>query len=182
MPVRTEEEYVKVIQKLLPPGEYWDRQLSDPESDISRWCQVKAVELRRFKLRCSGLLNESFPGQTTELIDEWERALDSINPDLPLDLRRKQLAKSHVGYVNLTTLNATAALYNAEVLAVQVPFRPAFFGHSKFPSRMWQPSCFIVVYVTVLAPNIAVRPAIETALTKELLANSVIHFIYQEVP
>ena len=42
MPLRSLADYTVSVKQLLPAGEFWDRQLADPDSHVSVWCAVKA--------------------------------------------------------------------------------------------------------------------------------------------
>ena len=52
-------EYIEPLKKLFPKGEYWDKLLSDPASDISLVCAARAESLAAFKMRMNQLLRES---------------------------------------------------------------------------------------------------------------------------
>lgn len=66
-------EYIEPLKKLFPKGEYWDRLLSDPASDVSLVCAARAESLAAFKMRMNQLLRESLPDFADETIGDWER-------------------------------------------------------------------------------------------------------------
>lgn len=86
----TGEQYLSMLQALLPIGMAWPR---DPDAVLTNLLRAWADEFAREGLRVEGLLNESIPGNARELLTDWERVLalpDSCTAavDLSIDQRR----------------------------------------------------------------------------------------------
>jgi len=155
MGVASAAEYETAIRKLFPQGEYWDRQFADPESDVSLFCKAKAPELFRFRRRMEALQNESFIEATEELIADWERVLlDSVFPNLSLIQRRLQLSRMWAIRLNRAELQKIADIYELTIADVYFPYRPGFFGFSRFGnSYTGSPVVFSVLFLAVQQTN-----------------------------
>ena len=151
MGVASPAEYETAVRKLFPQGEYWDRQLADPESDVSLFCKAKIPELVNFRRRMEALQGESFPETTTELIADWERVLlDSVFPKLGLVQRRLQLSSMWYVRLNRAALQKIAEIYELTIADVYFPYRPGFFGFSSFGnSYIGNPATFSVLFLIV---------------------------------
>ena len=66
------EAYLEQLQGLLPKGRAWRR---DGEGTITRLLRAGAEILASLDLKGVQLLADINPGSTTDLIDEWERAV-----------------------------------------------------------------------------------------------------------
>ncbi|MCA3359217.1 MAG: DUF2313 domain-containing protein [Roseomonas sp.] len=64
--------YLSQLIALLPPGDALAR---EPGSVLARLLSVPAAELARVDGRVEALLLESDPARTTEMLEDWERAL-----------------------------------------------------------------------------------------------------------
>ena len=53
--------YIEPLKKLFPKGEYWEKLLSDENSDVSLICKARAMTLAKFRERINQLQMESFP-------------------------------------------------------------------------------------------------------------------------
>ena len=151
MGIASAAEYESAIRKLFPKGEYWDRQFADPESDVSLFCKAKAPELFRFRQRMQALQDESYPETTEELIADWERVLlDSVLPSLSLTQRRLQLSSMWNLRLNRAELQKIATAYGLVIADVHFPYRPGFFGFSRFGnSYIGSPVTWSVLYLIV---------------------------------
>jgi len=155
MGVATAAEYEAAIRKLFPQGEYWDRQFADPESDVSLFCKAKLPELVKFRRRMEALQSESFVETTEELIADWERVLlDSVFPKLSLVQRRLQLKSMWAVRLNRAELQKIAGMFELSIADVYFPFRPGFFGFSRFRnSYIGNPVFFSVLFLAVRQEN-----------------------------
>ena len=151
MGVAAAADYAAAFRKLFPPGEYWEKQFADPESDVSLFCEAKLPEFIRFRERMTALQNESYTGTTEELIADWERVLlGSVFPGLSLDLRRWRLQSIWNTRLNRAELRKAACLYGLAIGGVRFPYRPGFCGHSRCGSAfMGSPVTFSVLFITV---------------------------------
>ena len=99
-------EYIEPLKKLFPKGEYWDRLLSDPASDVSLVCAARSESLAAFKMRMNQLLRESLPDFADETIGDWERIyFDYENGGLELEQRRSLLRMQRSGVINIGVVN-----------------------------------------------------------------------------
>jgi hypothetical protein len=151
MGVVTAEDYAAVFRKLFPPGEYWDRQFSDPASDVSLFGLAKLPEFIRFRKRMEALQTESRIAQADELISEWERVLlGSVFPGLGIIQRRLQLQSRWDIRLNRAALRYIATVYGLSIADVSFPCRPGFFGFSRFrTSGIGSPAVFSVIRIIV---------------------------------
>ncbi|GHV20772.1 hypothetical protein FACS189494_05180 [Spirochaetia bacterium] len=181
MKVATAEQYEKSLRKLFPLGEYWDRQFSDPQSDCSLFCKAKSIEIVRFRNRMAALLDESIPRAATELIGDWERVLlNAKYPKLDLDTRREQLEVKRDANVNRAVLNEISEKYGVTVSNMEFPFRPAFFGFSRFGiERIASPAAFSVLFIFCIMTDTSVQASFEMEITSRLLSSHIIYFVYQ---
>lgn len=171
--------YETALRRLFPSGDFWDRQFQDPNSDVSLWCGVEAEELYRLKLRLAGLPDEAIPGTATELIDDWERVLDLDNRSLDIEIRRREVQKSKLPSVSLSTLKKIADGFGAELVSIRFPFTPAIFGFSRFSSRLTTPAALSTLYLYLNLSNMSLRSSLEASLTSVLLANQILVFFYR---
>lgn len=86
----TRDQYLTMLQALLPPGMAWPR---EPDAVLTGLLRAWADEFAREGVRVEDLLNEYIPGGVRELLTDWERVLalpDSCtaNVDLSIDQRR----------------------------------------------------------------------------------------------
>jgi uncharacterized protein YmfQ (DUF2313 family) len=124
-------QYESAVKRLFSPGEYWDKQFADPQSDLSLFVKSPVEEVIRLRRRMSALLDEGRTETTDELIADWERVLlgeISYGKTLP---KRMLLRKSKEGdRLNRVELEKIAALYGF-LQSVGIPYRPRFFGFAK---------------------------------------------------
>lgn len=103
---RSSEDYLKLLQSLLPIGKAWNR---DPDSNFTNFLHGFADELARIDAKVENLLIESRTNTTTECIDEHEidfgipdeciQAADTIeNRRLLVNTRLRLLGGQHKGY------------------------------------------------------------------------------------
>lgn len=115
-------EYIEPLKKLFPKGEYWDRLLSDPASDVSLVCAARAESLAAFKMRMNQLLRESSPDFADETIGDWERIYFGYeNGGLELGQRRSLLRIQRYGGINIGVLKTIAETYGGSVSKWEIP-------------------------------------------------------------
>ena len=109
----TFDVYTKPLKKLFPKGEYWEKLLSDENSDVSLICKARAMSLAKFRERINQLQRESFPDISKETIGDWERIYFGYeNKALNLEQRRSLLRVQKSGGININTIKTIAeALY-----------------------------------------------------------------------
>jgi uncharacterized protein YmfQ (DUF2313 family) len=132
--VASRTQYENAIKKLFPQGDYWEEQFADPESDASLFVKAKLDELIRFRERMSKLQDEGRIETTDELIADWERVLlGEISYGKTLIDRRLLLSTAQEGNkLNRAKLQEVAEMYGLSIADVTFPYRPSFFGHSRF--------------------------------------------------
>jgi uncharacterized protein YmfQ (DUF2313 family) len=145
------EQYAAAIRTLFPQGEYWDRQFADGESDCSLFCKAKTSELINLRTRMAALLSEGDYETATEMMDDWERVLlADANAKLPIPERREILRSKQIQNVNRAVLEKIAQDYGLTISDIVFPFRPAFFGFSRFGISVFsRPVFFSVFYIAV---------------------------------
>jgi len=180
MNIAPAQRYESSIKKLFPQGEWWDRQFSDPESDVSLFVKAKLGELLRFRQRMSELLDESRIETSSALLGDWERArLGAVNHGLDTEQRRGVLQASGADSFNIETIKKTGRLFGVTVTDVSFPYRPAFFGHCRFGAdRLSSPAAFSVLFVKALPAQEGARREFERQLSLTILAKYITHFIY----
>jgi len=173
-------QYENAIKKLFPQGEYWDRQFADPESDVSLFVKAKLQELLRYRGRMSTLHDESRIETSAELLENWERVLlDTLNYRLDTEQRRDILLATNTGSSNMETIKKTGRIFGITVTNVTLPYRPAFFGHSRLGvDPIASPAAFSVVFVYALPTDDAARREFERQVSVTTLANHIAHFFY----
>ncbi|MBI6577537.1 putative phage tail protein [Pseudomonas viridiflava] len=79
--IRTAEHYAEQLQALLPPGPAWD-----PERvpEVQQLIAGLSHEFARIDGRAFDLLNEMDPATVSELVPDWERAMNLPDPCLGL--------------------------------------------------------------------------------------------------
>jgi uncharacterized protein YmfQ (DUF2313 family) len=143
-------QYRAAIRRLFPQGAYWDAQFADAGSDISLFVEAKLGELVRFRKRMGALQGESVPESADETIGDWERVCLGYTDNGPDPAARRERLKSGLGLsLNKTVLEKTAAGYGFSIRGITFPYRPGFFGFSRFGQRTGGPACFSVLLITV---------------------------------
>lgn len=138
--------YQKSLHKLFPEGEYWDKQFADAESDVSLFCRAKLPELVKFRERIEALQKESVIETTTELIADWERVLlGYVSVGLDITQRRILLKSKRDIKLNRAELQKIADVYGLIIKNIVFPYRPAFFGHTRYNHRAGSPAVFSVL-------------------------------------
>lgn len=174
------DEYLEPLKKLFPQGSYWDNLLSDSASDISLVCKARSESIADFRTRINQLLRESFPARSDETIGDWERVYFGYEKSgAGLDIRRTLLITQTAGNgINIEKLNLIAQGFGGSASILEIPYRPAAFGHAQFGltymstvAGMW----VVFVYCSVPKPN---RSDFESAVKSGMLANQTIFFIY----
>jgi hypothetical protein len=127
MELAAARQYEDAVKKLFPRGDYWDAQFADPESALSLFCKMKAAEILRFRSRMDALCNESLPGSTAEMIDDWERVLlDEIHPELPL-ARRREFLNAEKPRINKREIRRIGETHSVVVFDISFPRSSAAF-------------------------------------------------------
>jgi hypothetical protein len=127
------------------------------------------------------LRNESVIQSASETLDDWERVLTgSVTAGLPAGQRRTLLAASKAGNITLAAIRETGQMYGITVTGIRFPFRPAFFGFSRFGiDPATGPAAFSAVFVYASAPEDGEgKDAFEKTLKTRVLANYILYFIY----
>jgi uncharacterized protein YmfQ (DUF2313 family) len=183
--IQSPERYEASLRKLFPQGAYWDRQFADPQSDCSLFCKAKLDEFIRFRKRMSDLQNESMIQSAVETLDDWERALmgNIISTGLTTGQRQTQLVAAKTGNVSMTVIKEIARVYGITITDIRFPFRPAFFGFSRFGiDRASSPAAFSVLFIyTAATPDGTTRAQFEKQLAGRLLVNYIVYFMYGEL-
>ncbi|MCL2374135.1 MAG: YmfQ family protein [Treponema sp.] len=174
------EQYETAVKKLFPQGQYWDRQFADPQSDVSLFAKAKAAEIFRFRHRMGELHDESRIETSAELLGDWERVLlGAIHHGLDTEQRRGLLLAASVGNFNVDAIKKTGRVFGITVTDVRFPYRPAFFGHSRFGiDPIASPAAFSVLFVCASQAQESVRHEFEKQLLSTILSSYIVHFIY----
>jgi hypothetical protein len=153
MGIASVAEYEAAFRKLFPQGDYWEKQLADPESDMSLFCKAKLSEFIRFRRRMADLQKESVIPSAEETLDDWERVrFGSITHGLNTEIRRALLLELEEP-VTIPLIKRLGAAYGLTVTDVRFPFRSAFFGFSRLgQDRITSPHAFSVLRIAVIAP------------------------------
>ena len=175
----TFDVYTKPLKKLFPKGEYWEKLLSDENSDVSLICKARAMSLAKFRERIKQLQRESFPDIAKETIGDWERIYFGYeNEALNLEQRRSLLRVQKSGGVNIDTIKTIAEAYGGAIYKWELPYKPAAFGHAQFGrdymssiAGMW------VVFIHASVPD-ETKNDFEAAIRRAVLANQTIFFVY----
>jgi uncharacterized protein YmfQ (DUF2313 family) len=180
--IQSPEQYEKSLKKLFPRGIYWDKQFNDPDSDCSLFCKAKLAEFIRFRNRMSDLQNESVLQTAGETLENWERAITgSVNTGFSIEQRKAFLITFKSGNFSRETVREIGRMYGVTVTDIQFPFRPAFFGFSRFGvDRIAGPASFSVLFIYALMPDETVRQDFENQLKNTILSNYIVYFIYTE--
>jgi hypothetical protein len=175
--------YERAVKKLFPQGEYWDKQFSDPASDVSLFVTAKLDALIRFRTRMGNLLDESRPETAGELIADWERVLlNTLNSGKPLAERRLLLKEKENDCLSRSELQKTAELYGFTIKNTGFPCRPGFFGFSKFAlERLGGFTTFFVLKISAAADGLELKQgqAIKAGLDRYKFAR--LHFALDRI-
>jgi uncharacterized protein YmfQ (DUF2313 family) len=181
MKIQTPEQYEASLRKLFPRGPYWDRQFADSESDCALFCRAKLEEFLRFRNRMGDLQDESMVQSASETLDDWERVLTgAVSPGLATDQRRILLLAAKAGNVTISVIKEIGQMYGITVTGIQLPFRSAFFGFSRFGTdHLAGPASFSTVFIEAAAPeNGETKASFEKILQSRVLANYIVYFFY----
>lgn len=173
------ESYIEPLKKMFPKGVYWDKLLSDENSDISLVCKARAATLSKFRARMNQLLKEANLSSADETISDWERIYsETENNYLPLENRRALLSVQKNGGINVSRIRDIAEIYDGSFHNWEIPYTPAAFGHAQFGlscmssvAGMW----VVFIYASVPEKN---RKNFEQSIRKVMLANQKIFFVY----
>jgi uncharacterized protein YmfQ (DUF2313 family) len=183
--VASEARYESAVKKLFPQGDYWDGQFADPSSDVSLFAKAMVDGLVRFRSRMSDLQNESRIETTVELIASWERVLlGEVTHGKTLEKRREILFSKEDTNFNLVKLQKTAERYGFAITEISFPYRPGFFGFTRFNQRVGNPAVFSVLLITVSRSDSSLpdwetaKNEFEQAIKSRLLVNQIVYFDY----
>ena len=179
MTVHSADEYATALRKLLPRGDFWDKQLVDPESDTSLWCDSKAAELARFRSREAALLDEAFAATTTELIDNWEKVNGIDNATLEFSVRKELLMVQARKKIDRVALGEICAMYKASLDLCLLPYSPAFYGRSRFNHRIAGPSAFATIHLYIALTDQSLKNSLELTLDSALTGHYIPSFFYR---
>jgi uncharacterized protein YmfQ (DUF2313 family) len=178
--VAGEKDYSNSIRGLFPQGEYWDRQFENPESDASLFCKAKAPEIVRLRKRMGNLLEERNCQTAVETLGDWERVmLGHTNAQLPIEERIKILGASNVQIINRMAIENIAKMHGFILKDIQFPYRPAFFGFSRFGlDPIASPAAWQMIFFHVLAQGNDDQVEAFERHANNLLANYTTYFCY----
>lgn len=171
--------YIEPLKKLFPKGAYWDKLLSDENSDISLICKARAESIARFRSRMNQLQRESLPDFADETIGDWERIYFGYeNESLSLEQRRSLLSVQKLGSVSINSIKNIAETYGGKVHKWEIPYKPAAFGHARFGldymasvGGMW----VVFIHASISENN---KSGFEKSVRRAMLANQKIFFVY----
>jgi uncharacterized protein YmfQ (DUF2313 family) len=175
------ETYQASIRRLFPQGDYWDKQFSGTQSDCNAFVQAKTASVLYIRGRMSNLLDEGFIPTATETIEEWEKTLTGgITVNLTIEQRRQRLLASRCVCLTRSVIKNIAEIYGITVSTIELPYKPAFFGFSRFGvDRLASPASFSVVFIRCSAiSDESAQIDFETQLRKIALANYIIYIFY----
>jgi len=181
MPTYTLEDYRKAVRQLLPPGDWWEKQLSNSESDVSLWCDAKAEELFRFHARRADLLVEAFPKTTNELLSDWERIYTLSGIGFDDVTRRANILSKRNKSLSGPMLRATTENYGFRLNTVSFVGATFQLGTGKLNQRLWNMRVWNIIRLDVGVPASADVAPYEAAIKAVLLANQAPQFFYTEV-
>jgi uncharacterized protein YmfQ (DUF2313 family) len=179
--VAAPETYQASIRRLFPQGDYWDKQFSNAQSDCNAFVQAKTAAVLYIRGRMNDLLDEGFIPTATEMIEEWEKAITGgVTVNLTIEQRRQQLLFSRHVSLTRSVIKNIAEIYGITVLNIVIPYKPAFFGFSRFGiDRIASPAAFSVLYIYCSAiDDESVKATFEQQLKQQVLANYIIYIFY----
>jgi hypothetical protein len=175
--IQSPEQYENSLRNLFPRGSYWDRQFADSKSDCSLFCRAKLEAFIRFRTRMSNLQDESILATAAETLDEWERIISgTVTNGLDTDERRALLIYEQAPTLSLKLIKKAGTAYGIEITDIIFPFRPSFFGFSRFAlDQIAGPVAFSVLsaYCTV-SPDMEIWKNFKTHLSKKVLSNFIL--------
>jgi hypothetical protein len=113
------------------------------------FCKAKLDEFIRFRARMSGLQDESVVTTAAETLDDWERVISgAVTRGLEQDERRALLFSEQNTGLTVALIKEIGYMYGISVTDVAFPFRPAFFGFSRFAlDPAAGPASFSALYI-----------------------------------
>ncbi|MDR2942776.1 MAG: YmfQ family protein [Treponema sp.] len=171
--VANEARYDDAVRCLFPQGEYWDTQFADPQSDVNLFCKVKSAEIIKLRKRMCDLFAESSCQSAVETINDWERVLlGHLNMQLTLEERREILIKKNTSLINRALIAEIAQRYGLTLIDIIFPFKPSFFGFSKFGCSIFsRPAFYSAFYIITKFQNEELRAEAGRRVAK-LIKNS----------
>lgn len=92
MAAMTDEDYLRQLQALLPPGRAWPR---TNDATLTKLLRAMAKELARVDQRVADLIDESDPRTTREMLADWERVCglpDTCSASVATTLQERRAA------------------------------------------------------------------------------------------
>jgi uncharacterized protein YmfQ (DUF2313 family) len=127
------------------------------------------------------LRDESKSQTSAELLDDWERILLGVaSPGSDLQGRRAELQQTAGKGISRIEIQSIADTFGFVITAVQLPYRPAFCGFSRFGlDRAAIPAAWQVIHIFVNTNGKSgqIKP-FEATLKKRLLASHIPYFFY----
>jgi hypothetical protein len=103
----------------------------------------------------SDLFDESIVDTAVETLDDWERIItNTVRRDLEPEERRALLFSRKNSNVNLAAIKEIGHIYGLEITHIMFPFRPAFFGFSRFAlDPAASPAAFSALNIYITPPD-----------------------------
>jgi uncharacterized protein YmfQ (DUF2313 family) len=132
----------------------------------------------------SDLQDESTIQSARETLDDWERVLrGSVSTGLTVEQRRVLLVASKAGNITRAVMKELGRMYGITITDIRIPFRPAFFGFSRFGiDHIAGPASFSTVFIYAsTAENEETKAAFEKTLQSGVPAQYVLYFVYNSI-
>jgi uncharacterized protein YmfQ (DUF2313 family) len=178
--VYSQADYAKSLRQLFPQGDFWDNQFADETSDLFRWTQAEAAELFRLKTRRADLLNEGLSSTANETLEDWERVLDLDNSTLTTEQRQQALSSISLGAIRKAQIESACAIFGASLDDLVYPYTPAFFGRSRFATRLATGAALSTVWIYMTIEDSSQKASLVAHLEKILLGNMILSFFFKE--
>jgi len=182
--IAEEKDYIGAIRDLFPKGEYWERQFTDPKSDVNLFCKAKAQKIINFRRRMNDLLMESKITTSDETIADWERVIMGYTSEqLPLSSRKNILGIKTNTIINRLIISETARKYGLILIDIVFPFKPSFFGFSKFGHSLFsRPAFYSFFYIITTSESDVDAETLknyEQDVEERLLSGNIAYFLYK---
>lgn len=174
------DRYTNLLLALLPPGSALSRSV---DSEVYDLMARIAVEFARVDERGADLLAEGVPSTTSELLDEWERALglpeECFTPTTD-DERRSAIVARIVGtgghsLADYTALAATLG-YGAPTFTTYAPFRVGSHVGDRLTNGPWRSTAMVTL------DDRPLNDLIECAFINQKMAHETLLFEHVGVP
>lgn len=181
MPAQTAiDRYTHLLLALLPPGDAISRSVDSVFYDI---CARMAVEFARVDERSDDLLSEGVPSTTSELLDEWERALglpeECFTPTTDAERRSAIIARIvGTGGHSLADYTALAATlgYPAPTFTTYAPFVAGSLVGDRLTNGPWRSTAMVTL------DDRGLNDLIECAFLNQKMSHETLLFEHVAVP